>query len=169
MDWDWLKSIAPTAATVLGGPLAGIAVEAIGKALSIDEPTIEKVQEALNPENITADKLILLRQIDSDLKYKMKELGIRLEEIHSADRSSAREMAAKTGDTITPRILALVVLVTWGLIQYHLLTDVIDASMRELVARVLGTLDAALMAVLYYYYGSSSGSAAKNELLKRND
>jgi hypothetical protein len=34
-----------------------------------------------------------------------------------------------------------------------------------LVGRVLGTLDAALMCVLYYYFGSSAGSAQKNQIM----
>jgi hypothetical protein len=40
--------------------------------------------------------------------------------------------------------------------------------MRELVARVLGTLDGALMLVLSYYFGSSSGSQAKDDLLHKS-
>jgi hypothetical protein len=34
---DWLKQIAPTIATALGGPLAGMAVSAISKAIGVDE------------------------------------------------------------------------------------------------------------------------------------
>jgi hypothetical protein len=37
--------------------------------------------------------------------------------------------------------------------------------MRELIARVLGTLDSALMLVLSYYFGSSAGSAEKNQIM----
>ena len=33
---DWLKQIAPTIATALGGPLAGMAVSAISKAIGVD-------------------------------------------------------------------------------------------------------------------------------------
>jgi hypothetical protein len=42
---------------------------------------------------------------------------------------------------------------------------VIEPTMRELIARVLGTLDGALMLVLSFYFGSSSGSQAKDTML----
>ena len=41
---EWLKAIAPTAATLLGGPLAGMAVEAIGNALGVSDATKEKIR-----------------------------------------------------------------------------------------------------------------------------
>ena len=67
-----------------------------------------------------------------------------------------------------PPILSVLVVVAWVLVQFFLLNHVIDSSMRELVARVLGTLDGALMLVLSYYFGSSSGSQAKDELLHKS-
>jgi hypothetical protein len=67
-----------------------------------------------------------------------------------------------------PPILSVLVVVAWVLVQFFLLNHVIDASMRELVARVLGTLDGALMLVLSYYFGSSSGSQAKDEMLHKS-
>ena len=33
---DWLKQIAPTIATAMGGPLAGMAVSAISKAIGVE-------------------------------------------------------------------------------------------------------------------------------------
>ena len=38
---EWLKQIAPTIATCLGGPLAGLAVSAVSKALGIDESQVQ--------------------------------------------------------------------------------------------------------------------------------
>jgi len=67
-----------------------------------------------------------------------------------------------------PPILSVLVVVAWVLVQFFLLNHVIDASMRELIARVLGTLDGALMLVLSYYFGSSSGSQAKDDLLHKS-
>ena len=32
---EWLKQIAPTIATALGGPLAGLAVEAVSRAIGV--------------------------------------------------------------------------------------------------------------------------------------
>lgn len=148
-----IGSVAPTIATALGGPVAGMAVKALSGALfGHDSATEEEIQAAL--ANPTADQLSALKKIDADFKVQMKSLDIDLERIAAADRDSARQMAIQTHDW-TPRILAVVVVIAWGIVQWFLLHNVIDQSMRELVARVLGTLDGALMLVLSYYFGSA--------------
>lgn len=162
---DWLKQIAPTAATLLGGPMAGMAVDMIGKALGMTDATKEQVKDILSAGTLNAEQMAALKAADADLKLKIKELDIDLEKVHAGDRASARDMAAKTGDVWTPRVIAMVVFIVWGAVQYKVFSSVIPDGMRELVARMLGTLDAVLMAVVYYYYGSSSGSAAKNQAL----
>ena len=162
---DWLKTIAPTVASALGGPLAGMAVEAVGSALGLTDATKEKITDVLQSASMTAEQTAALKQAELDLKLKLKELDIDLEKVHAGDRNSAREMAAKTGDIWTPRIIAMVVFIVWAVVQYVVFTSVIPEGMRELVARMLGTLDAVLMAVVYYYFGSSSGSAAKTQAM----
>ena len=162
---DWLKSIAPTIATAMGGPLAGMAVDAIGNALGMKDATKDQVKELLASGTLTGEQMASLKQADASLKVRMKELDIDMEKVHAGDRNSAREMAAKTGDVWTPRIMAMVVFLVWGAVNYKLFNGTINGDMRELVARALGTLDAVLMAVIYYYYGSSSSSAAKTEAM----
>ena len=148
-----IGSIAPTIATALGGPVAGMAVKALsGALLGHEDGTEDDIKAAL--ANPTADQLTALKKIDADFKLQMKSLDIDLERIAASDRDSARNMAIMTHDW-TPRVLAVVVVVAWGIVQWYLLHNVIDASMRELVARVLGTLDGALMLVLSYYFGSA--------------
>jgi hypothetical protein len=162
---DWLKTIAPTIATAMGGPLAGMAVDAIGAALGMKDATKEQVKDLLASGTLTGEQMASLKQADANLKVRMKELEIDMEKVHAGDRNSAREMATKTGDVWTPRIMALVVFIVWGAVNYKLFNGTINSDMRELVARALGTLDAVLMAVIYYYYGSSSSSAAKTEAM----
>jgi hypothetical protein len=163
---DWLKTIAPTIATAMGGPLAGMAVDAIGNALGMKDATKEQVKDLLASGTLTSDQMASIKQADISLKVRMKELEIDMEKVHAGDRNSAREMAARTGDVWTPRIMALVVFIVWGAVNYKLFNGTINGDMRELVARALGTLDAVLMAVIYYYYGSSSSSAAKTEAMQ---
>lgn len=162
---DWLKTIAPTIATAMGGPLAGMAVDAIGSALGMKDATKEQVKDLLASGTLTSDQMASIKQADASLKVRMKELEIDMEKVHAGDRNSAREMAAKTGDVWTPRLMAIVVFAVWGAVNYKLFNGTINGDMRELVARALGTLDAVLMAVIYYYYGSSSSSAAKTEAM----
>jgi hypothetical protein len=102
----------------------------------------------------TPEQLAALKKVDNDFKVQMKSLDIDLDRIAASDRDSARQMAISTHDW-TPRVLAVAIVLSWGIVQWFLLHNVIDASMRELVARVLGTLDGALMLVLSYYFGSA--------------
>jgi hypothetical protein len=150
---EWLKTVAPTIATALGGPLAGMAVKAVSTALfGHQDASDDEIAAAM--ATATPEQLAALKKVDNDFKVQMKSLDIDLEKISASDRDSARRMAMETHDW-TPRILAVVIVVAWGLVQWFLLHSVIDASMRELVARVLGTLDGALMLVLSYYFGSA--------------
>lgn len=158
---DWLKSIAPTAATLLGGPLAGMAVDAIGKAIGIPDATKDQVKAALSSGTLNAEQMAALKQAEADLVVKVKQLDIDMEKVHAGDRASARDMAVKTGDVWTPRVIAGIVFLVWGAINWKLFNGTISGDMRELVARALGTLDATLMAVVYYYFGSSAGSKEK--------
>ena len=56
--------------------------------------------------------------------------------------------------SVTP-VLAIIIVIAWGFIQYHLLTHIVPNEMREIIIRVLGTLDGALVMVLSYYFGAS--------------
>jgi len=161
---DWLKSIAPTIATAMGGPLAGMAVEAISKAIGVDP---SEVQNTINSGKMSADQIAALQQAELALKARAQEMGLDFEKLAVADRSSARQMQISTGSFVPPT-LSIMIVVAWSAVQYFLLTHVIDPSMRELIARVLGTLDGALMLVLSFYFGSSSGSQAKDSLLHKS-
>ena len=162
---EWLKQLAPTAATLLGGPLAGMAVDAIGNALGLKDATKDQVKDLLVSGTLNADQMAAIKKAEADLILKVKELDIDMEKVHAGDRASARDMAAKTGDIWTPRIIALVVFIVWGAVNWKLFNGTISGDMRELVARALGTLDGTLLAVVYYYFGSSSGSKDKTEAI----
>jgi hypothetical protein len=161
---DWLKSIAPTIATAMGGPLAGMAVEAISKAIGVDP---SEVQNTINSGKMTADQIASLQTAEIALKARAQEMGLDFEKLAVADRSSARQMQMTTGSFVPP-LLSVMIVIAWSTIQWFLLTHVIESSMRELVARVLGTLDGALMLVLSFYFGSSSGSQSKDAMLHQS-
>jgi len=149
-----IENVAPTIATALGGPVAGMAVKALSSALLGHEGGSEDdITAAL--ANATPDQITALKKIDADFKVQMKKLDIDLVKIAADDRASARDMAANT-HSYTPSVLSYVTVVCWAIIQYYLFTHIIDPSMRELIARVLGTLDGALMLVLSFWFGSSN-------------
>jgi len=161
---EWLSQIAPSIATALGGPLAGLAVTAISKALGIDE---KDVQKTIETGKLSAEQMMSLKQAEMELQAKAQELGLNFETLATQDRKSARDMQMTT-KSFVPALLSILVVCAWALIQYFLLTHVIAQEMRELVARVLGTLDGALMLVLSFYFGGSSDSQNKDDLLHRS-
>ena len=143
-----LKGIAPTLATAVAGPLGGMAVSALASKFGVAD-SVESVAKAIAG--------------DPQAAQKIAEVELEYAKLDAADRDSARknEAALATSEntpllnkSVTP-ILALVVVVAWGLIQYHLLTHVVPTEMREIIIRVLGTLDGALVMVLSYYFGAS--------------
>jgi len=161
---EWLTQIAPGIATALGGPLAGLAVTAISKALGIDE---KDVQKTIETGKLSAEQMVSLKQAEIDLQAKAQELGLDFEKLAVDDRKSAREMQMST-KSFVPALLSVLVVTAWVLIQYFLLTHVIAQEMRELVARILGTLDASLLLVLNFYFGSSAHSEKQSEMLHRS-
>jgi len=161
---DWLNQIAPGIATALGGPLAGLAVTAISKALNIDE---KDVQKTIETGKLSAEQMMSLKQAEMDLQAKAQELGLNFEKLATDDRKSAREMQVST-KSFVPALLSILIVVGWSMVQYFLLTHIIAQEMRELVARVLGTLDGALMLVLGFYFGGIHNSQETNEMLHKS-
>jgi len=159
---DWLKSIAPTLATALGGPLAGLAVNAISSALGIDA---EKVQETISSGKLTADQIASIQQAELALKARAQELGLDFAKLAVDDRKSAREMQISTKSFIPPALAILVTLGFFGILVGMMLETfkVSDALML-----MLGSLGTAWTGIISYYFGSSAGSAAKSELLHQS-
>src|SRR5262245_37206870 len=93
---ETLKDVVPTLARALGGPFAGLAIDAIGKALKIDGPTREKIEEALRGP-LTGDQIVTLRQAQNALLLRMRELDIQTDQLEVQDRMNAREREVKAG------------------------------------------------------------------------
>jgi len=158
-----IETIAPTIATAIGGPVAGMAVKALSTALLGHENGSEDdINTAL--ASASPDQILAIKNAENNFKVQMKNLDIDLERISASDRDSARKMRIETKDW-TPDILSFVVVVAWVVIQFYIFSHVIEPTMKELVARVLGTLDAALTLVLSFWFGSSNGSRQKDDTL----
>lgn len=90
---DWLKQIAPTIATAMGGPLAGMAVSAISKAIGVDP---EKVGDLISSNKLTAEQIAQVKLAEIELQKQAQELGLNFEKLEVEDRKSARDMQAAT-------------------------------------------------------------------------
>ena len=145
-----LKGIAPALATAVAGPLGGAAVTAIASKFGVSD-SVEAVAKAIAGDPQAAQKLA--------------ELELEYAKIDAADRDSARKRELEIATSaaapwyskmVTPA-LALGVFILWAAINYTMLTskDAIPTDMREIVIRMLGSLDAATMLILSYYFGNS--------------
>jgi hypothetical protein len=158
-----LGSVAPTLATALGGPLAGLAVKSLSKALlGAEDFSEDAVMEAM--ATATPEQLAAVKKIDADFKVQMKSLDIDLERIAVDDRKSARTMQTETKDWI-PRALAIsVTLGYFGIIAYVLVSG-LPMNGSEVLLMLLGTLSAGWTGVMAFYFGSSSGSQKKDAMI----
>lgn len=162
-----LGQVAPTIATALGGPLAGVAVRTLSNALlgheNGSEADVKEALEAASPE-----QLAQIKQIDAQFKVRMKELDIDLERIASGDRDSARKMQMANNDWI-PRLLAVMITVGFFGILVWMLMKGMPQTGTEALLMMLGALGTAWTGVINFYYGSSAGSKQKNDLLAQKD
>jgi hypothetical protein len=154
-----LVAVAPTIASAFGTPMAGVATKAVLEALGLKKDSTDKELEAAiltaNPE-----QLLAIKKADQEFKLQMKQLDVDLIKIVNEDRDSARNREAQVKDT-TPKVLAYLLCMLYISVQIFLLTHVIPETMREMVMRALGTLDALLGLVFSYYFGSSVGEVKR--------
>ena len=143
-----LKNAAPALATAVAGPLGGAAVSAIAGKFGVSD-SVETVAKAIAGDPQAAQKLA--------------EMELEYAKLDAADRDSARKRESDIAISVsapwyskmvTPA-LALGMFILWGAVNIMLLQNSIPDGMREIVIRMLGSLDAANMLILSYYFGNS--------------
>jgi hypothetical protein len=159
---DWLKQIAPTIATALGGPLAGMAVSAISKAIGVD-PT--EVSDLIKNNKLSADQIAQVKIAEIELQKQAQELGLNFEKLAVEDRMSAREMQSATRSIVPPLLAGIITVGFFGILGMMLFGKV--DSNNPAILMMLGSLGTAWTGIIAYYFGSSAGSAAKTDLLSR--
>lgn len=153
------KSIAPTLVSMLGGPVAGLAYELLGKAMGT---TAEDAQKIVASGNLTGEQLAAIKVAELEAKAKEQEFGFKFAELEIRDRESARAMQIANKSS-TPEILSwLIVVATLGLEGYVMVAGVPPEAVDLIVGRVLGTLDTAFITVLAFWLGTSRSSQAKD-------
>lgn len=158
---DWLKQIAPTVASALGGPLAGMAVAAISKAVGVEE---DKVQDLISSNKMSADQIAQLKNAELELKKQENELGLNFEKLAVEDRKSARDMQTATRSKVPP-ILAGVVTVGFFAVLLGMMLGKLSIADNTALTMMLGSLGTAWTGIIAFYFGSSAGSQAKTELM----
>ena len=165
----FLKQIAPTLASFLFGPAAGVVVDLAGKALGLDNATVDQVRDAVRKGDLTGEQIAALRAAEIQAQLKEKELGIRAEEIAAGDRDSARKANVAAGTQNKLFFLSILLIgITLGSEVWVLFNGYPTHIPEIVVGRILGLLDAVAMMTLTYWFGTTNGSLVKTEALAQS-
>jgi len=160
---EWLKTIAPTIATALGGPLAGMAVSAVAKAIGVSP---DEVQDVISNGKLTAEQVASIQLAELELKKQAQSMNLDFAKLIAEDKQSARDMQIATKSWI-PALLAVFVTVGFFGILLGLMTEHFKTS--DALMLMLGSLATAWTGVMAFYFGSSASSQAKTELLAKSE
>lgn len=157
---DWLMQIAPTIATCLGGPLAGLAVTALSKLFGISPDT---VQSMIKDNKLSADQLVAIQLEEIKFKEQTQALGLNFEQLATEDRKSARDMQVAVKSNV-PAILSYGITLGFFTILFAIMFDYAKDSNQPLLI-MLGSLGTAWIQVVAFWFGSTNGSQNKDKLL----
>ena len=160
---EWLKTIAPTVATALGGPLAGMAVSAVAKAIGCNP---DEVQDVISSGKLTAEQVASIQLAELELKKQAQSMNLDFAKLIAEDKQSARDMQIATKSWI-PALLAVFVTIGFFGILLGLMTEHFKTS--DALMLMLGSLATAWTGVMAFYFGSSASSQAKTELLAKSE
>ena len=159
---DWLKMIAPTIATAVGGPFGTMAYGLIAHELGV---TPDEAKTTIEAGKLTADQIASVQLAEVQIKAKAQELNLDFAQLVVADRKSAREMQAQTRSYI-PAVLAISVTIGFFGILIGMMTETFKTS--DALMLMLGSLGTAWTGIIAFYFGSSAGSQAKDDLLHQS-
>ena len=146
-----IGTVAPSLGTALGGPMGGMAVNLVTKALGIDAKSSPKQLQAA-VEKATPEQLAALKKVETEFEVRMKELDVDLFKLETADVQDARN--AFKGDW-TPNVFGLVAL--FGFVGYIFLVTLQPPSENSdtIVSLVLGYLGGLVSGNSSFYFGAS--------------
>ena len=159
-DWiDTLEKLAPTVASALGSPVAGMAVGALESALGMSSDDVQKTVEA---GKLTGEQVAAIQQAELAIKAKAQELGLDFAKLTNEDRANARDMQ-KTVKSWVPPTLAMLVTVGFFGILIAMMTGKIEQAAE--VDIMLGSLGTAWTGIIAFYFGSSASSQDKDHMI----
>lgn len=159
---SWLEQLAPTIASAVGGPLVGLAYEAVAKALGT---TPDDAQKMLATGKLTADQLASIQQAEIALKAQAQSMNLDFARLTNDDRKSARDLQSTTRSIIPPALALLVTIGFFGILV-GMMTESFKTS--EALMLMLGSLGTAWTGIIAFYFGSSAGSQAKDSLIHKS-
>lgn len=154
-----LKTVAPGLATVVAGPLGGMAVKAIADKLGVSD-TVEAVTAAI--------------QADPEAAMKLAEIDLKQFEAEVKDRDGARAMqvaALQQNDWFAKNFLYLFTSVwsIFAMVYFGWVTfGTVPASGVRMADTILGVLIGTVLTGFFnFFFGSSKGSQDKTNALMK--
>ena len=145
-----IGSVAPTLGTALGGPVGGMAGDAISKVLGCDNDpvSLEKAIATATPE-----QLLEIKKVEKEFEAKMKELDVDLYKLETQEKQDARKTFSKDW---TARIIGIAMV--GGFLGYIFLVTLQppEQNSEALINLVLGYLGGLASAVISFYFGASN-------------
>lgn len=164
-----LKVVCPWIGTAIGGPLGGLAVEAVSKVLSLSDKTTDAVKSAIS--GATPEQMLALQKADQDFKVQMQALGFKneadLEAIAAGDRDSARKMQMASPSWI-PAALSIIVTSGYFVVLIGMMTKYLSVTDSQVGLMMLGSLTTAWAGVLAYWMGTTRDSNNKTNLIAQS-
>jgi len=152
-----LKNVAPGLATIVAGPLGGMAVKAMADKLGVSD-TVEAVTQAI--------------QADPEAAMKLAEIDLKQFQLENEDRASARhmqEVALQQDDWFAKNFLYLFTSV-WSIFAMTFFSLASFYTIPEANTRIVDTIIGVLIGTVLtgffnFFFGSSKGSKDKTDAL----
>ncbi len=154
----FIERIAPTIASAVGTPVAGMAVSAIESALGITggDGSTDKIEQAIVNGQLTGEQIASLKKADQDFQAKMKALDVDLERMQLQDVEGARQMQVAKPSPV-PAVLSIIITLGFLGILSAMLAGV-DVTENQAFLILIGSLGAGYTQVLNFWLGSTRHS-----------
>lgn len=180
MSWGDVASVvenlAPTIASVIGGPLAGSGVSALEKLFGLTPAPSTSASDRLNDvaaaiAGATPQQLADMRKADQDYAVSMAQAGFKdtetLASLKVQDTVSARDMQTTNKSTVPAWLTFVITVGFFGLLIGLFCVPVPEAS-KPLIYSATGTLGTVWLVVVHFWFGSTSDTGQVNDLLAKS-
>lgn len=152
-----LKNVAPGLATIVAGPLGGMAVKAMADRLGVSD-TVEAVTQAI--------------QADPEAAMKLAEIDLKQFQLENEDRASARHMqeVALQQDSWFAKNFLYMFTSVWSVFAMTFFSLASFFTIPEANTRIVDTIIGVLIGTVLtgffnFFFGSSKGSKDKTDAL----
>ena len=144
-----INAVAPTIGQALGGPLGGLASQAISNVLGVKNDS-KSIENAL--AHATPEQLAEIKKAELEFEKQMKELDVDVFKLENEDIQDARKTFA--GDW-TPKIFVMTIVLCFFAFVFYIVSDDWNREMEPLLNIILGGLLANVASVSSFYFGNS--------------